>query len=292
VTVFVSYARQDQAAVEQLCADIERGRRRVWMDRELTGGDEWWTAILRQIRECELVVLALSPDFLDSRFCEAELRYAETTRRPLLPVMIRDIDLRLAPPAVANLHIIDYRHRDPESVLALRDALDVIQPPPVLPDPLPPEPPSPTSHLHGYLERLTAPSLRPDEQARVYTELRHHLFNADPSERAAVLSLLVRLRSRADLIVWLAADIDHVLAAVRPRPVPPPPGTARFSREAFTWLVVATVFSFGVIGIIVGALNARLPARRTQALYLLWGGIAWLAWFVLSLTLGSITGER
>ena len=73
---FISYARQDQAAVEALNADLERARVDVWMDEELTGGESWWDTILEQIRSCDLYIFALSPNSLRSRACKAELEYA------------------------------------------------------------------------------------------------------------------------------------------------------------------------------------------------------------------------
>ena len=59
--IFISYARQDQAAVEVLNADLERARFQVWMDKELIGGDSWWDTTLEQIRSCDLYIFVLSP---------------------------------------------------------------------------------------------------------------------------------------------------------------------------------------------------------------------------------------
>ena len=79
---FISYARQDQAAVEALNADLERARVHVWMDEELTGGESWWDTILEQIRSCDLYIFALSPNSLRSRACKAELEYAISAKSP------------------------------------------------------------------------------------------------------------------------------------------------------------------------------------------------------------------
>ena len=67
--IFISYAREDQAAVEALSADLERARFQIWMDYELIGGESWWDTILEQIRSCDLYIFALSANSLRSRAC-------------------------------------------------------------------------------------------------------------------------------------------------------------------------------------------------------------------------------
>jgi hypothetical protein len=52
MVVFVSYARRDAQVADLLRQDIERAKRPVWIDNELTGGQEWWETILSQIRGC------------------------------------------------------------------------------------------------------------------------------------------------------------------------------------------------------------------------------------------------
>jgi len=117
--IFISYARQDQAAVETLNADLERARVHVWMDEELTGGESWWDTILEQIRACDLYIFGLSPDSLRSGACKAELDYAIALDRPLLPVLVRDVAIQLAHPAIARTQMVDYRKRSMDSLLAL-----------------------------------------------------------------------------------------------------------------------------------------------------------------------------
>lgn len=57
------------------------------------------------------------------------------------------------------------------------------------------------------------------------------------------------------------------------RAQPGAPGQeAAFSTGAFVGLIIATVF-IALVGIIVGAINLKHPARRNQALALLWTGI-------------------
>jgi len=72
--VFISYARANQEAADQLRADVERCHRDALVDQELTSGQAWWLAILDHIRRCELFVVVLSPQWIRSKACELELR--------------------------------------------------------------------------------------------------------------------------------------------------------------------------------------------------------------------------
>jgi hypothetical protein len=113
VRIFITYAREDGATVTQLGADLEGAERRVWIDRDLTGGQSWWEEILKQIRECDLYVFALSASSLGSRPCLRELEYAQALGRPLLPIKVGEVSIQQAPRVIADAQVVDYVGRTP-----------------------------------------------------------------------------------------------------------------------------------------------------------------------------------
>ncbi len=255
MTVFISYARANQAVAEQLRGDVERCHREVWVDRELTGGQSWWRTILHHIRNCDVFVVALSPEWVQSRACDLELRYALALRRPVLPVMVAKIDPRLAPPAVADAQILDYLQRSPETTFALRDALDTLPSAPPLPSVPPPEPQAPISYLHNIITALNAPTLDSGNQYWLWEQLQAALGEADDDERAGLLTLVRRLRKRRDLLPQLRSGIDAVLGTEAPPgertvprahpvvwPAPTPRDVPAVSRRRRTWVGAAAVF--------------------------------------------------
>jgi hypothetical protein len=358
MAVFISYARKDAALADLLRQDVERAKREVWIDQELTGGQDWWDTILGQIRSCNVFVFALSPDSLRSKACMAELHYALALRRPLLPVMVRDVTVQLAPPEIANAQIVDYRERSVDNAFALVNALAAAPPPPALPQPLPPAPPVPMSYMNTYRERVEADSLTYRDQNTLFVELRDHVRDDDGRETA--LQLLQQLRRRPDIVESVAQQIDALLANPPPVDDPlaaaaaaasgngsgsatPPAGwfpdpTGRFEQRywdggawtdhvarggqqlldapgapagavasgtattttrvpsttaspagpaapwdttTFVLLVLATVFCAGLVGVIVGAINLKKPARKSQAQILLIVGIVMIVIGVL-----------
>lgn len=59
--VFLSYASQDAAAAERICAALRSAGVEVWFDRdELVGGDAWDAKIRKQIKECALFMPLIS----------------------------------------------------------------------------------------------------------------------------------------------------------------------------------------------------------------------------------------
>jgi Tol biopolymer transport system component len=206
--IFISYAREDQAAVEALNADLKRARFQVWLDEDLIGNEAWWDTILEQIRLSDLYIVALSPNSLRSRACKAELDYAIALNRPLLPLLIREVAIQLAHPAIAGMHIVDYRKRSMESLLALMAFVANRPPAPPLPNPLPAAPTTPMSCMNEIRELVGAPDLTYQKQAHLLSDLKGYLDRDE--EREIALQLLRGLRQRRDISYSIAQEIDRL----------------------------------------------------------------------------------
>jgi hypothetical protein len=253
VRIFITYAREDGTTVTQLGADLEGAERQVWIDRDLTGGQSWWEEILKQIRECDLYVFALSPSSLGSRPCLRELEYAQTLGRPLLPIKVGEVSIQQAPRVIADAQVVDYVGRTPDGVLALRDALDHAPTAPSLPDPLPEPPAVPISYFGHYREQIDADSLPFTQQQALLLELKSHLGNDE--DRDDALDLLGALRRRHDLAQGVASEIDTVLASLEEPPattateslVPPPAEPSPPPRpHRLRWLVAGVGLTVGL----------------------------------------------
>ncbi len=226
MTVMISYAREDLAAVLALAADLERAHVDVWVDRELTGGQVWWNAILAQIRSCDLFLVALSPDSLRSRACASELDYAVQLDRPLLPVMLRQVAVQLTPQVIADTQIVDYRTRSVDAAIALISVVAGRPAAPPLPTPLPPPPAAPISYMNAFREAVDASALSFKEQLHLVAELRVYLD--DPADRDVAMELLRRLRGRPDIAESVGREVDQLLNL----PVAPSSGGPSTERKA------------------------------------------------------------
>jgi serine/threonine kinase PknH len=159
--LFVSYSSQDRSAIDPLTTALRRARQQVWFDDELGGGEAWWKEILDQIRSCEVFIVALSNHLLESKPCQAELRYAQALQRPILPVRIGPVDSMRANP-LASLQVIDYQNPSVDTGIQLVTAVHALagQPRP-LPSPLPDEPAVPFAYLMRLSSTLAEQDLDP-----------------------------------------------------------------------------------------------------------------------------------
>ncbi len=214
--LFISYSSQDRATVDVLTTALRRGQQQVWFDQELGGGESWWHKILEQIRSCDVFIVALSNNWLQSKPSQAELRYARALNRPILPVRVGDIDsMRVNP--LASLQIIDYREPTVDAGIQLVTAVHALQSKPVpLPDPLPEEPPVPFGYITRLGDTLAEKELSPQQQTQLLIELRQGLDEDgdDPSARGDIGQLLRMLRLRHDVTYRTRTEIDNVLAEI------------------------------------------------------------------------------
>jgi hypothetical protein len=274
VRIFITYAREDGTTVAQLGADLEGSKRQVWIDRELTGGQAWWEEILKQIRECDLYVFALSASSLGSKPCLRELEYAQALGRPLLPIKVGEVSIQQAPRVIADAQVVDYVGRTPDGVLALRDALDHAAPAPALPDPLPEPPAVPISYFGHYREQIDADALPFTRQQALLIELKSHLGNDE--DRDDALDLLGALRRRHDLAQGVASEIDSVLTSVKeppatsatesptPPPIEPPAPPPAPRPHRLRWLVAGVGLTVGVsFAVTMAGATADPPADST-----------------------------
>jgi len=216
MALFVSYSSQDRSTVDGLAGALRKAQQQVWFDQELGGGDSWWAKILEQIRACDVFIVALSSNWLQSKPSQSELRYAQALNRPILPVRIGDIDsMRVNP--LAALQIIDYRNPTVDAGIQLVTAVhSLTAKPQPLPDPLPDEPSVPFGYITRLGNTLAEKELSPQQQLQLLVELRSGLDEDgdDPSARSDIAQLLRMLRLRHDVTYRTRNDIDNVLASI------------------------------------------------------------------------------
>ena len=268
-TVFVSYSSRDEAAVQRLISALRLADEDVWWDEELDGGESWWRMILEQIRRCDVFVYALSQNSLDSKSCQAELRYAQDLGKPILPVQIGRVE-SMRVNLLAATHVIDYRNPSVDTGIRLiADVRRMSRRP--LPDPLPPEPPMPYAYLMRLKFDVSSPQLIPQRQLQLLQELKER-FNedgADASARGDIARLLYALRDRSDTTADTRAEIDAMLESLDLDR----PGAQRFPRKwilAGASMLIAVAIAVAVVFVTWSGRNGSTiiydPSRLGAAL--------------------------
>lgn len=233
--LFLSYARDDQALVEAVERDLE-GDFDVWIDRQLSGGQQWWEVILSQIQRCDALLLICTPNSLKSIACLAEMRYANELRRVVIPLRcVEDgVDEGTSPTPLPTLQWLSYLDGNKEEYRTLLRALRNVERRP-LPDELPESPKVPQSYVVELAEMLEVEDLDRDMQYEIMRRLEDKYDDVANHER--LIHLIERLREKEIFItvdrrcVRLLEDIQSYRAEhVDPSVLPDPPADPK---EAF-----------------------------------------------------------
>lgn len=210
-SIFVSYARESETAVQNLAADVESLDHKVWVDHDLKGGREWWDQILAHIRDCQVFMMTLSPESLASAACKREYSYAAELGKPILPILIAEgVSVQTLPSKLSQIQYVDYRKRDVTSAFKLASALNAVPPALALPNPLPEPPGAPVSYLGGIAEQIDGDKpLDAKDQSALVSSLRRALRETET--KADARNLLVRLRKRHGLYADIRDEIDELL---------------------------------------------------------------------------------
>jgi hypothetical protein len=106
IKVFLSYAHRDEALqkefAEHLGALKREGIIQVWWDHQIPLGSNWDEEISRELETADLILLLVSPSFLNSPFCyEKEMRRAVERHKAggacVIPIILRACHWEPAP---------------------------------------------------------------------------------------------------------------------------------------------------------------------------------------------------
>lgn len=105
--LFLSYAREDRAAAQQLAHALGEEGFSVWWDREIRGGSDFTEEIAAKLHAARRVIVLWSPKAVTSSFVRDESARARDARK-LLPVRIEAVDLPLGFGQLQTLDLIDW----------------------------------------------------------------------------------------------------------------------------------------------------------------------------------------
>src|SRR5690348_14800437 len=106
VKIFFSYAHEDELFLNKLkkhLRPIEReGLVDFWYDRDISTGSEWEPEISKHLDEAQIILLLISPDFIDSEYCYGiELKRAmerhNHRKARVIPIILRHVYWQIEP---------------------------------------------------------------------------------------------------------------------------------------------------------------------------------------------------
>jgi tetratricopeptide (TPR) repeat protein len=120
--LFISYAHDDEAQVEQLVDILREGGHDPWFDDHLMPGQDWKARLNREIEAADAFVYTLTSHSVKSEWCRWELARAVELGKPVIPVLL--VEGTAIPNALGHYQYADFSEgATPESVARLMGGL-------------------------------------------------------------------------------------------------------------------------------------------------------------------------
>src|SRR6202022_2040718 len=106
VKVFFCYARKDEILLNELKTHLRPLQRQglidVWYDRDISAGTEWEREISQHLNASQVILLLVSPDFIDSDYCygiemKRALERHEREEACVIPIILRPVYWQATP---------------------------------------------------------------------------------------------------------------------------------------------------------------------------------------------------
>lgn len=105
--LFVSYSHSNKSSVEKLLTVLREGGHDPWIDVEdLRVGDDWRKKLEKAIDGSDAIVLGLTPQWLDSEYCQWEFVRAIEMGKQVIPILLKKT---LVPKRIAKYQYADFR---------------------------------------------------------------------------------------------------------------------------------------------------------------------------------------
>ncbi len=112
LSIFISHSAKDDDFGRKLVQDLRQAFRSdeaVWYDTEggLYGGESWWGRIVTVLDKCDVFIIVLSPNSVNSKWVMKELDIAIVEGKRVVPILFRQCDIRADLRAIQNISFLE-----------------------------------------------------------------------------------------------------------------------------------------------------------------------------------------
>ena len=105
--LFVSYSRKDTDFARHLTETLKAEGLESWVDwQDIPPSVDWMNEIKRGIEEANIFLFLVSPDSITSSICAEELAHGVLNGKRIIPVIVREIEVKSAPNSITHLNWI------------------------------------------------------------------------------------------------------------------------------------------------------------------------------------------
>jgi len=111
--IFISHSSLDQQIANDIKTALDRfGFEQVFLDFDkVTGidaGENWEKRLYEELSRCHAVILVLTPNWLASKWCFAELTQARALGKVILPIVCKPLGERFVLPEIQSVDLLDW----------------------------------------------------------------------------------------------------------------------------------------------------------------------------------------
>ncbi|WP_020533140.1 TIR domain-containing protein [Flexithrix dorotheae] len=111
--VFISYSRKDADFARKLNNKLQVYGKTTWFDQEsIAEGSDFAKEILKGIESSDNFLFIISPDSIDSEYCEKEVIFASELNKRFIPIIYRKTNESAIPEALKKVQWIDFEGKD------------------------------------------------------------------------------------------------------------------------------------------------------------------------------------
>ena len=93
--IFISHSSEDNQATKEIFDDLSTISKSIFLDFDTTGhglkgGDDWEKTLYKRVKKARIMIVALSPNWLNSKWCYKEYCMARVLRKKIIPVVIEE----------------------------------------------------------------------------------------------------------------------------------------------------------------------------------------------------------
>ena len=88
--VFISYKHKDKEKAALVKAELESNGNKVWIDTQITPGEDWKGEIASAICDSACVIFLASKEAVLSRYCREEILFASSINKPVVTLLLED----------------------------------------------------------------------------------------------------------------------------------------------------------------------------------------------------------
>jgi hypothetical protein len=109
---FISYAREEKDFVRDLCSELKKRDKEVWVDLDdIPGTAKWWEEVEDGIASADAFLVVISPASIASEVCAREVATAADLNKRIVPLVRRETDGVPVPEELASRNWIFLRAR-------------------------------------------------------------------------------------------------------------------------------------------------------------------------------------